>query len=147
VAAVVMAARPLVPARLVTHDRLWAMFPPTTAYVLGTIGGGIALATILHRAIDSRSGSPGWLERTAGAMSRHSLTLYVLHHVAHVWPLWISGFVMAGDPDAFWQVATPVSTAILWALAFLCLAAWLAERMDRPGIPSAESLLRWLCEP
>ena len=146
-AAVVMAARPLVPARLVTHDRLWAMFPPTTAYVLGTIGGGIALATILHRAIDGRSGSPGWLERTAGAMSRHSLTLYVLHHVAHVWPLWIAGFVMAGDPDALWQVATPVSTAILWALAFLCLAAWLAERMDRPGVPSAESLLRWLCEP
>ena len=146
-AAVVMAARPLVPARLVTHDRLWAMFPPTTAYVLGTIGGGIALATILHRAIDGRSGSPGWLERTAGAMSRHSLTLYVLHHVAHVWPLWISGFVMAGDPDALWQVATPVSTAIHWALACLCLAAWLAERMDRPGVPSAESLLRWLCEP
>jgi hypothetical protein len=41
----------------------------------------------------------------------------------------------------------PASAAIAWAVAFLCLAAWLAERMDRPGVPSAESLLRWLCEP
>jgi hypothetical protein len=142
-----MAARPLVPARLVTHDRLWAMFPPTTAYVLGTIGGGIVLTTALHRAVDGRAGGPGWVERIAGAMSRHSLSLYVLHHVAHVWPLWIAGFVTAGDPDALWQVATPVPTALAWACGFLCLAAWLAERMDRPGVPSAESVLRWLCEP
>ena len=146
-AAVVMALRPMVPARLITHDRLWAMFPPTTAYVLGTIGGGIVLTTILHRAIDGRRSGPGWLERIAGAMSRHSLTLYALHHVAHVWPLWLVGFVTVGDPDTLWQVATPVPTAIAWAVAFLCLAAWLAERMDRPGTPSAESLLRWLCEP
>jgi len=150
-AGIVMAVRPLVPTRLITHDRLWAMFPPTTAYVLGTIGGGIVLATALHRAIDGRidgrSGGPGWLTRIAGAMSRHSLTLYILHHVAHVWPLWIMGFITAGDPDALWQVATPVPTAIAWAVAFLCLAAWLSERMDRPGAPSAESLLRWVCEP
>lgn len=146
-AAGVMAARPLVPPQLITHDRLWAMFPPTTAYVLGTIGGGIVLATLLHRQIDRRTAGPGVLLRIAGAMSRHSLTLYILHHVAHVWPLWIAGFVTSGDPDAFWQVATPASTAIAWAVAFLLLVAWLAERLDRPGVPSAESLLRWLCEP
>jgi uncharacterized membrane protein len=112
-----MAARPLVPARLITHDRLWAMFPPTTAYVLGTIGGAILLATLLHRTLDARSGSPGPLLRIAGAMSRHSLSLYILHHVAHVWPLWLAGFVIAGDPDALWQVATPATTAIAWAAA------------------------------
>jgi hypothetical protein len=80
-------------------------------------------------------------------MSRHSLTFYVLHHVAHVWPLWLAGFVTTGDPDGLWQVATPVSTAVVWAVAFLFFAAWLAERLDRPGTPSAESLLRWLCDP
>jgi len=146
-AVAVMAARPFVPARLVTHDRLWAMFPPTTAYVLGSIGGAILLALLLHRMLDARSDRPGPLLHIAGAMSRHSLTLYILHHVAHVWPLWLAGFVTAGDPDALWQVATPASTAIAWAVAFLLLVAWLAARMDRPGAPSAESLLRWLCEP
>ncbi|MFM7207075.1 MAG: heparan-alpha-glucosaminide N-acetyltransferase domain-containing protein [Planctomycetaceae bacterium] len=146
-AAAVMAARPLVPAGLVTHDRLWAMFPPTTAYMLGTIGGGILLAAALHRTLDARDCPPGPLLRLAGGMSRHSLSLYILHHVAHVWPLWLVGFVTAGDPQAFWQVATPASTAIAWAAAFLLLAAWLAERMDRPGVPSAEAILRWLCEP
>jgi hypothetical protein len=80
-------------------------------------------------------------------MSRHSLSVYILHHVAHIWPLWLVGFMMTGDPQAFWQVAIPASTAIAWAVAFLLLVAWLAERMDRPGTPSAESLLRWLCEP
>jgi len=146
-AAAVMALRPLAPARLVTHERLWSMFPPTTGYMLGTIGGVILLATALHRTLDARSSGSGPLVRIAGAMSRHSLSLYVLHHVAHVWPLWLAGFVAAGEPDALWQVATPVPTALAWAVAFLLLAAWLAERMDRPGAPSAESLLRWLCEP
>lgn len=146
-AVIVMASRPLAPPRLITHDRLWAMFPPTTAYVLGTIGGTILFATLLHRTIDARTSDPGPLLRIAGAMSRHSLTLYILHHVAHVWPLWIAGFLTTGDPTGLWQVATPVSTAIAWAVAFLLFVAWLAERLDRPGTPSAESLLRWLCEP
>jgi len=142
----VMAARPVVPSGLVTHDRLWAMFPPTTGYVLGTIGGAILLAVLLHRLLDGRAAA-GPLLRIAGAMSRHSLSLYVLHHVAHVWPLWLAGFVATGDADAYWQVAMPASAALAWAVGFLCLAAWLAERMDRRGVPSAESLLRWLCEP
>ena len=146
-AAVTIAARPLVPVRLVTHDRLWAMFPPTTAYVLGTIGGAILLATLLHRVLDPHADGRGLFQRIAGAMSRHSLSLYVLHHVAHVWPLWLVGFVTTGEPTALWQVATPASTAIAWAAAFLFLAAWLSERMDRPGAPSAESALRWLCDP
>jgi len=146
-AVAVMAARPLVPAGLVTHDRLWAMFPPTTGYVLGTIGGAILLGSLLHRLLDVRPTAPGPLLRIAGAMSRHSLSLYILHHVAHVWPLWLAGFVATGEPSAFWQVLMPASAAVAWAVAFLCLAAWLADRMDRPGVPSAESLLRWLCEP
>lgn len=146
-AGIVMASRPFVPARLITYDRLWTMFPPTTAYVIGTIGGGILLATLLHGTIDARTSGRGPLLRIAAAMSRHSLSLYVLHHVAHVWPLWIAGFIASGDPDGLWQVAMPVSAAIASAVAFLIIAAWLAERLDRPGVPSAESLLRWLCDP
>ena len=147
-AAVTMVARPLAAAHLTTHDRrLWAMFPPTTAHVVGTIGGVILLAAFLHRVLDRRADQPGALLRVAGAMSRHSLSLYILHHVAHIWPLWLVGLVMTGDPQAFWQVAMPASAAIAWGVAFMLLVAWLAERMDRPGTPSAESLLRWLCEP
>jgi len=146
-AAVVMALRPFVPTRLITHEQLWAMFPATMGYVLGTIGGAIGLCSLLHRSLDAYVSDRRPLVRIAGAMSRHSLTLYVLHHVAHVWPLWLAGFVTTGQPDALWQVATPVPTAIAWAVAFLLLGAWLADRMDRPGVPSAESLLRWLCEP
>jgi uncharacterized membrane protein len=146
-AAGLMVARPLVPMQLVTTDRLWSMFPPTTPYIFGTVGGVIVLAGLLHRFLDGSSIGGSRLLRVAGAMSRHSLSLYILHHVAHVWPLWVVGFVTAGDATALWQVAMPVSTAIWWAVACLCVMAWLAERMDRPGSLSAESLLRWLCEP
>jgi biotin transporter BioY len=123
------------------------MFPPTTGYVLGTIGGAILLGSLLHRTLDTRTVAPGPVLRIAAAMSRHSLTLYILHHVAHVWPLWLVGFVATSDPDAYWQVAMPASAAIAFAVAFLLIVASLTEWMDRPGVPSAESLLRWLCEP
>ena len=145
-AATAMAYR-LVPERLVIGDRWWTMFPPTTAYVLSTIGGIMLLASFLHRSLDARPGAGGHLIRIAGAMSRHSLTLYILHHVAHVWPLWLWGFATTGEATSLWQVAMPPATAIAWAAAFLFAAAWLSEWMDRPGRPSAESLLRWLCEP
>jgi uncharacterized membrane protein len=146
-AAGLMAARPLVPTRLVTTHLLWSMFPPTTPYVLGTMGGVMLLAALLHRSLDASSTGGGRLLRVAGAMSRHSLSLYIIHHVAHLWPLWLVGFVTTGDATALWQVAMPVSMAICWAVACLCAMAWLADRMDRPGSLSAESLLRWLCEP
>jgi uncharacterized membrane protein len=146
-AGAVMALRPLVPAPLITHHGLWSMFPPTTAYVLGTIGIATLACTILHRTLDAWCDGRGPFLRIVAAMSRHSLTLYILHHVAHVWPLWLAGFITTGRPDALWQVATPVPIAIACAVAFLLLAAWLSERMDRAGVPSAESLLRWLCEP
>ena len=142
-----MAARPLMPARLVTTHWLWSMFPPTTPYVLGTMGGVMLLAALLHRSLDASPAGGGRFLGVAGAMSRHSLWLYILHHVAHVWPLWIVGFVTTGDATALWQVAMPASTAICWAVACLGVMAWLAERMDRPGSLSVESLLRWLCEP
>ena len=146
-AAGLMAARPLVPTRLVTTHWLWSMFPPTTPYVLGTMGGVMLLAALLHRSLDASSTGGGRFLRVAGAMSRHSLSLYIIHHVAHLWPLWLVGFVTTGDATALWQVAMPVSMAICWAVACLCAMAWLADRMDRPGSLSAESLLRWLCEP
>lgn len=142
-----MVARPLVPTQLVTTDRLWSMFPPTTPYLFGTVGGVMLLVVVLHRSVDGWSSGGSWLLRVAGAMSRHSLSLYIFHHVAHVWPLWLVGFVTTGDATALWQVAMPVSASLWWAVACLCVMAWLAYLMDRPGSLSAESLLRWLCEP
>jgi uncharacterized membrane protein len=145
-AAAMIAVRPFVPTAFHGSGRAWSMFPATTAYVLGMAGAVLLLASVLHRVIDV-PGRSGPILRLAGAMSRHSLSLYVLHHVAHVWPLWVAGAVAAGETTALWQVAMPVGTAVAWATAFLVVAAWLARRMDGPGAPSLERLLRWLCEP
>jgi hypothetical protein len=111
------------------------------------MGGVMLLAALLHCSLDASSTGGGRSLRVAGAMSRHSLSLYIIHHVAHLWPLWLVGFVTTGDATALWQVAMPVSMAICWAVACLCAMAWMADRMDRPGSLSMESLLRWLCEP
>lgn len=145
-AATMIVVRPIVPTAFHGSGRPWSMFPATTAYVFGMTGAVVLLAAVLHRVIDV-PGRSGPILRLAGAMSRHSLSLYVLHHMAHVWPLWFAGAVAAGEPTAFWQVAMPVGAAMAWAAAFLVVAAWLARRMDRPGAPSLERLLRWLCEP
>ena len=144
-AAAIVTARALRPH--VAAAGTWGMFPPTTAYVLGTLGLGILAACLSHSRLDGRPGSPRAWMRVTGALSRHSLSLYLLHHVAHVWPLWAWGSLVSDDPTVFWQVAMPVPAAIGSAIAFLGVAAWLSLRMDLPGAPSAESALRWLCDP
>ncbi len=145
VAAVIVAARVVVPSND-PLDRAWGMFPPTTAYVLGTLGLAMLASSLLHGLLDGRSNERTGLLRVAGAMSRHSLSLYLLHHVAHVWPLWVWGGLTSDEPTTYWQVAMPVPAAIACAAAFLMVAAWLSIRMDRPGASSAESMLRWVCD-
>ena len=146
-AAIAIVSTRSMPTRLVTGRTPWSMFPPTTAYVLGTVGGILLAAAALHDTIDGRDREESGVLRMAGALSRHSLSIYLLHHVIHLWPLWIVGFIETGEPTALWQVAMPVWMAVALTVLFLPLATWVAMRMDRPGAFSAEACLRWLCEP
>jgi hypothetical protein len=52
----------------------------------------------------------------------------------------------SGEPTALWQVAMPVAWAIGLAAAFLVAAAVVCRWADRTRVPTAESLMRWLCD-
>ena len=125
----------------------WTMFPSSPEYVFGTLGGALVGFAALHELIDRRD----WLKRVpavtavAGTMSRHSLSMYLLHHALHLWPLWVCGAVFGDDPTAFWRQAMPAWVAL--ALVPPCLVAcYLAfAAAERWKWPSAESFMRWLC--
>jgi len=124
----------------------WAMFPATTAYVLGTLGGVVLALAMAHRLLDSRPDRWRWFMDWVTPLSRHALSIYLLHHVVHVWPLWAAGLVWQGDATGLWQRAMPVAAAVALAAGFLMAAALLFRWLDRLGLPTAESTMRWLCD-
>jgi len=124
----------------------WTMFPATTAYVLGTLGGVMLALSVAHRLLDGQPDRGGWLLAWATPLSRHALSIYLVHHAVHVWPLWAAGLVLEGDATALWQLALPVGWAIALAAAFLVAAAVAFRQADRLRVPTAESLMRWICD-
>jgi len=145
-----LAAWPRLPERLRSGATDgWTMFPASTAYVLGSTAAALTALTLLHRVLDT--GPPAdWkrtLARWTGPFSRHSLSIYVLHHLVHVWPLWLAGLALGGDDaTVLWQTALPAWVALL--LAGACIAACLVlfAWIDRAGLPSLERAMRWLCD-
>ncbi|MFN9247871.1 MAG: hypothetical protein ACK6DS_12455, partial [Planctomycetota bacterium] len=87
-----------------------------------------------------------WWLSVATTFSRHSLTIYLLHHVMHIWPLWIYGTYAGSEPTAFWRVAMPGSVSVPLAGLFLLLSYFLLRWMDRTGRDGAEKWMRWLCD-
>jgi len=138
---------PLVPAAVAGGSgRAWTMFPATTAYVLGTLGTVILTLAAMHRLLDMHPHRFRRLMDWVTPLSRHALSIYLLHHVVHVWPLWAAGLAAEGDATALWQRAMPVGAAIALATTFLVVSAVLFRWLDRHALPTAESLMRWLCD-
>jgi hypothetical protein len=126
----------------------WTMFPPTLAYVLGMLGVSLLLFGALHQHIDRNPRSARFqsLLNIAKTFSQYSLTIYLLHHMVHIWPLWIYGVLTGNDPTHFWMNAMPLTVSIPLALLFMvccyCMLRWIGP--DRNfGI---ESWMHWLCD-
>jgi uncharacterized membrane protein len=144
-----LAVRPYMPAPVSTHLLGgWTMFPSTIEYVLATLGMALLLFSVGHRWVDD---NPRVLRHKgllgiAKTFSRYSLTIYVLHHVVHLWPLWIYGLAMGQEPTHYWQKAMPLAASMPLAILFLALCytwfRWVGTE-DRRGI---ESMMRWLCD-
>ena len=142
-----MVAWPGLPAAVTgAAPRVWTMFPPSTAYVLGTLGTVMLALAATHRLLDEHPGRGRLLMDWVAPLSRHALSIYLLHHAVHVWPLWAAGLATRGDASSLWQVAMPVGWAIGLAAVFLVAAAVLFRWVDRHGLPSPESLMRWVCD-
>lgn len=126
----------------------WTMYPPTVEYVSGTLGMALLLFGVAHRWVDLNPRAlrhEGWLN-IAKTFSRYSFTIYVLHHLVHIWPLWIYAVATGYEPTYFWKNAMPTTVSLPLAFLFLacCYVAlrWLGPNKSR-GI---EWLMRWLCD-
>ncbi len=126
----------------------WRMFPTSVEYMLGTLGIAITAFALLHRWVDATGSIPAdsKLARIFTTFGPRALSIYVLHHLVHIWPLWIYGLVTGPEPTVHWQKALP--TAVSWPLAFvfLVLCYGLLRWMERTGKPGMETLMRWLCD-
>jgi uncharacterized membrane protein len=156
-AAVLVCGWSIVPASIRGDTALaWTMFPASTAYVLGTLGGTTLALAALHSLLDGPALAglqhdcawPCWpgVVSWATPLSRHALSIYLIHHAVHVWPLWAWSLATTGEATALWQVAMPPWASLILAAAFLVMAAVLCRWADRHRVVTAESLMRWLCD-
>ncbi len=89
----------------------WTMFPASAEYVPGTLGVAITALVTAHRWIDLNPNfaKDGNIARVTAIYSMHSFTIYLLHHVVHLWPLWVYGIASGNEQHSFggWQCRSP----------------------------------------
>lgn len=126
----------------------WTMFPASPVYVTGMLGFTLLVFALCRWAFDPPASRPlpAWFIRIVGTFSQHSLSLYLLHHVVHLWPLWIYSAWQGAETTILWQQATSPAWAVTAAVMFLASAYGLLRWLDHVGGPTAESVLRWICD-
>jgi len=127
----------------------WTMFPTTIEYALAMIGIDLILLSLLHYFVDlnPKISQRGPLLDIAKTFSQYSLTIYVLHHVVHLWPLWL--YAVANnhdDPTEFWMKATTTPVALALALGFLVVCFFLMRWIGPDRRFGIEAWMRWLCD-
>lgn len=126
----------------------WAMFPPTIEYVVCTAGLALVLLGLLHLCVDLNPGVGRWQAglRVAKDFSRYSFTIYVLHHVVHLWPLWAYALATGQEPVDVWMKAMPLNASIPLALLFLICVGGLVRVLGHNRNYGIEACMRWLCD-
>ena len=130
----------------------FSMFPASTRYLLSVLSGGIGGLFLLHALVDLRPASEGERRQSLSAalicrvISRHSLSLYLLHHVVHIWPLWVYGLATTGEPTSHWQTLMPAPAAAGLAVLFCAGSVPLFLLIDHRGWPTVETMMRWVAD-
>ncbi len=126
------------------------MFPASSSYLLGAIGVSALSLFVLHSIVDKKGDkkncSPTFesLATWFRVVSKHSLSIYLLHHVIHLWPLWLYGLMTVGEPTAHWQKFMPVIFSTILALFFCALVVPAFLIIDKYRVPTIESMMRWI---
>ena len=125
----------------------WTNYPATPEFVCGTLGVALLYFALAQRWLDAPGAKP-WprLEAVTGLYSRHAFTLYVLHHVVHLWPLWWLAHSRGEETTAYWQKALDAGPAFALSLVFLALCGPLLAWMERRRVRGIESFMRWVCD-
>ncbi|HBJ36499.1 MAG TPA: hypothetical protein DDZ51_17455 [Planctomycetaceae bacterium] len=126
----------------------WSMFPPSAEYVLGTLGFGVFSFCGGYLLLDFAAAAERLqtLKSFAATLSRYSLSAYILHHIVHVWPMWIYAVTTGQETTVYWQQATTIPVAILLACIYFVLSFILFRWMEKNNQPAIESAMRWICD-
>lgn len=137
------------PAQFVVNPTIaWTMFPPSLSYLSGTIGMTLLSLATLHTFVDHKvqnNADNKWLS-ACGTLSRHSLTIYILHHLAHIWPMWVYALWEGQEPTYYWGKAMELYLAITLAFIFLGVCFIFLRWLDKTGRHGIEYWMRWLCD-
>lgn len=128
--------------------RGWTMFPASVEYVTGMLGGSLLAFAACAWWVDGRRGLERFVALTSftRTMSQHSLSIYVFHHVIHLWPLWVYGLIAGPEATHYWRTATAWPIALALGLGCLALSYLLFRWVERGKWPSLESLIRRLSD-
>jgi uncharacterized membrane protein len=131
--------------RLITG---WSMFPASPEYLAGVLGVILLLFGLGLWLIDGRGllkGLPGVVS-VAQTLSKYSLTVYIFHHIVHLWPMWILATIRGLEPTTYWQRAMAWQWAAILAAVFLVLCYLLLRWVEKAKLPTVESALRWFAD-
>jgi uncharacterized membrane protein len=139
-----------VPAAIAGHYLTDVTFyPASTTYIFGTLGLSILALGLLHRWIDcnERITGNGRISRFFQRFSAFAFTAYIVHHMAHIWPLWLYGILKGeDDPTFYWKHALNTPLAFGLAVAFIVAFSFGLVFLERRRKWSFEALMRWVCE-
>jgi uncharacterized membrane protein len=126
----------------------WTMFPPSVEFVCWTLGFAILCLLIVHRCVDQTKwlGLDSRLIAYARPLSHHSLSIYLLHHVVHLWPLWVYGVATGHEATYYWRQSVAEMISVPLAFVFIILCYGLFRWLERHDYPTVERLMRWLCD-
>jgi len=154
VSASVVSARTYLPSLFPANwPAIWTMFPPSAEYVLATSGFGVfgfcsGFLWLDHTKPDQTQPIARFqtLRSLAATLSRYSLSAYILHHVVHVWPLWVYAVSTGQETTVYWQQATTVPVALVLSCIYFLLSFALFRWMEKNDHPAVESAMRWVCD-
>lgn len=140
---------PYLPATI-SHKVLggWNMFPATIEYVTCTLGLALMLLGMLHRCVDLNPAVASYQNalQVPKTFSRYSFTIYILHHIVHVWPLWVYAMATGQEPTDLWMNAMPLIASIPLAVLFLFCVYGLVHVLGYERNYGIEACMRWLCD-
>lgn len=125
------------------------LFPASTAYVVGMLGLSVFCLGLLHRWVDQneRITGTGSVSLFFRRFSSFSLTIYVVHLVAHLWPLWIYAVAIGKeDPTFYWRAAMSAPQALALSLVFVVVCYVALIFLGRYRKLSFEWWMRWVCD-
>jgi uncharacterized membrane protein len=149
VAGLGMVFEPYAPAWLAqSYLKRYSFYPASTVYLLWMMGQSAVALWLLHRWIDGDgvARSEGAVIRFCRRYSYFALTVYIVHHAVHLWPLWIlAAWTGTKDPTYFQGRVVTAPIALALAMVFVLAFNALAPALDRRSKYSLEGFMRWIC--